>query len=296
MAWTIVAIVSSPRRRRFLSANTWSQIGSGSGCGSLAHALARPRASSCVYLRAQLVHLRARAGACAPRASSRTRRGSRPRPSTKFAPRADEWPCRRDTIASSRYGLRSVRTYSIAFLQREVASPRDRCRRSSRSACRTPCRGRRCCSSPCWPSYGVEMPYWLFVTIISSGSSLPLRELHTRHGREIALGRAGVAALHDGDALRAAAAALRQRGAGAIEYCTSIGEVTGDDVPLAHRVVAGEVAAARVRVGRRVLHLPQRVDRVRAHREQRAARRGSAGAGSRGRRPCPCRRAGRAGR
>ena len=168
--------------------------------------------------------------------------------------------------------MRSVRTYSIAFLERARSWPRDRCRRSPRSACRTPCRGRRSASSPCWPSYGVEMPHRLFVTIISSGSSLPLRELHTS---AVAKSPSAVPASPPCTIVMPfAPVPLRCARAVpiAIENCTSIGDVTGTTFHLRTREVPGEVAAPRVRVGRRVLHLAQRIDRIRAHREQRAAR------------------------
>ena len=113
------------------------------------------------------------------------------------------------------------------------------------------------------------MPHWLLVTMISTGSSLPGRERPDQAGGEVALGRAGVAAGDDGDARRRRGASGRCAVPGAIAYCTSIGELTGTTFHLRIAEVAGEVAAARVRVGGGVLHLPQRADRILAHRQQR---------------------------
>jgi hypothetical protein len=103
------------------------------------------------------------------------------------------------------------------------------------------------------------------------GSSLPgPRHPHQARG-EVALGGAGVAALHDGDPL-AAGALVGDRGARSHRELNFDRRADRHHVPGAHRVVVAEVAAARVRVGRRVLHLPQGVDRIGAHREQRRAR------------------------
>ena len=86
------------------------------------------------------------------------------------------------------------------------------------------------CSSPCWPAYGVEMPYLLFVTIMRMGSSCPLRELHTRH---VAKSPSAVPAsppctmVMPLPAPRLAWLACACAVPIAIEYCTSMGELTG---------------------------------------------------------------------
>src|SRR5262249_51570486 len=99
---------SSPRPRA-LVAKTWAENGAGSGCGSW---ITRRCASwsSCVNCARSRSHssavIRPR---CCRRASNPLRQSASS--TTRFAPEADEWPCRRETIASSRNGLRSVRTY-----------------------------------------------------------------------------------------------------------------------------------------------------------------------------------------
>ena len=125
------------------------------------------------------------------------------------------------------------------------------------------------CVSPCWVPAGVEMPHWLLVTMISTGSSLPGRVLQTR---QVAKSPSAVPAsppvtmVMPSPPWRFCASAVP----GAIAYCTSIGRGDRHDVPLPLGEVAGEVAAARVRVGGGVLHLAERADGILAQREQRA--------------------------
>ena len=101
---------------------------------------------------------------------------------------------------------------------------------------------------------------------------LALARAPHQRGREIAFGGAGVAALHDGDALRAGARPLRARGADRDRVLHLDRRGDRDDVPLADREVPREVATLGVGIGRHVLHLAKRVDRIRPHREQGPAR------------------------
>ena len=55
---------------------------------------------------------------------------------------------------------------------------------------------------------------------------------------------------------------------GAIAYCTSMTEVTGMTFHSRLAEVADEVAAQRVRVGRRHRHLAERLDERHAHRDE----------------------------
>lgn len=149
-----------------------------SGCGS--SITRREAASSSAVMRSRISSICARVRS--PRASSffsisRTQSVSS---LMKFAPDDDEWPYRRETWASRRNGLRSVRTYSIAsassryavsgslpsivFVRMPKARPRSLMR-----------------LSPCCVAAGVEIPYWLFVTIMRHGTSLPGREHQMRH-------------------------------------------------------------------------------------------------------------------
>ena len=126
------------------------------------------------------------------------------------------------------------------------------------------------CRSPCWLHAGVEMPQPLFVTMISTGSSLPGPRAPDQAGGEIALGRAGVAAGDDGDAV--AAVALLHQGRARRHGVLHLDD-RGDrhDVPVAAGEVAGEIAAHRVRVGGGHGHLADAVDQRHAHGHQRGA-------------------------
>jgi hypothetical protein len=82
-------------------------------------------------------------------------------------------------------------------------------------------------SYPCWPANGVEMPYRLLVTIMSSGSSWPLRELHTS---AVAKSPSAVPASPPWTIVMPFApvpARCARAVPIAIENCTSIGELTG---------------------------------------------------------------------
>ena len=90
-------------------------------------------------------------------------------------------------------------------------------------------------------------------------------------GLEVALGRARVAAVDDADA--APTLPLLDPGRpGSHGVLNLDGRRHRHDVPIAHRVVIHEVAAARIGVGGGGPHLPDRVDDLGPHRDQDSAR------------------------
>ena len=94
---------------------------------------------------------------------------------TTFAPDALEWPYKRETSASSRNGLRSVRTYSMAAaISRYETSGSLPSMLFDSIANALPRSEMR--FSPCCPDHGVEMPHLLLVTTISIGSGFAGRE------------------------------------------------------------------------------------------------------------------------
>ena len=88
---------------------------------------------------------------------------------------------------------------------------------------------------------------------------------------EVALGGPRVASLHDRDPL-APRALVGQGRPGRHRELHLDGRRHRSDVPAPHRVVVAEVSAGRIRVGGRVLHLPEGIHRIGAHREQRGGR------------------------
>ena len=110
----------------------------------------------------------------------------------------------------------------------------------------------------------VEMPQPLFMTIISTGNSLPGRVLQIMQVAKSPSADPDVAADDDGDAV-AAMAFLHQRRARRHGELDLDHRADRNDVPWFVRIMAGEIAAQRKRIGGRHGHLADAVDQRHAH-------------------------------
>ena len=147
-------------------------------------------------------------------------------PVTRGAPLDDEWPYKRDTLASSMNGRRSSGNSAMRALDGEpardgIVAIDDFAGDAERLAAVDDA-----FSQACWLQCGVEMPQPLFMTMISTGSSLPGRLLQIR---QEAKSPSAVPASPPTTMVTPSPPCASASSAvpGAIAYCTSITELTG---------------------------------------------------------------------